>query len=164
MVSIEVDGDVDECRQALRQRLGAVVWRSGGGYSGGHPFVGRVSGNFVEVRKCIKHLNSFAPIFYGRICPARNGAKTRIRGFFFIHPMVFLFSVFLVGVVVAGFIAKGDPQILFTMLPIFAVVILFCLWSARSHSSEIVTFLKEATTARASKESSKDRREPNGTR
>jgi hypothetical protein len=61
----------------------------------GPPFLGSVKGNSFNLRRNINHRNSFLPRIHGRIDSVKNGPRVRIV--MFMHPLVFLFTLFWLG-------------------------------------------------------------------
>jgi len=97
-VPVSLDVVAERLRAVVRERPGfreslRSFWMRTN--PSGPPFLGSVKGNSFHLRRNINHRNSFLPRIHGRIDSVQNGARVRIV--MFMHPLVFLFTLFWLG-------------------------------------------------------------------
>jgi hypothetical protein len=76
----------------------------------GPVFIGKIDGHTFRIRQLVRGRNSFIPLIWGRIEPTQNG--TRIDVTMFMHPFVFTFMLFWLGVCAWGiWLNPGEVQL-----------------------------------------------------
>jgi hypothetical protein len=96
---------------------------------GGPVFVGTIDGHTFRIRQVIRGRNSFIPLIWGRIEPNQSG--TRINVTMLMHPFVFVFMLFWLGVCGWGFYKNPGEIILLIMFAFGATLAIGCFyWEA----------------------------------
>src|SRR6266849_2943210 len=102
--------DVPTSPVVVAERLRAIVGKSPGLWESlrsplrtkpsDPPFIGSVKGNSFRLCRNINYRNSFLPQIWGRILSMQNGARVKVV--MFMHPLVFMFTLFWLGLVGYG--------------------------------------------------------------
>lgn len=140
MIVIGSDYNRDELAAKLKSHLGPVLAAFGGGYRGDKKYIGSCGDRCFNVRIKTSYMNSFAPLFYGRIGELHGRAF--IKGFFGFHFAVLIFLAFIYLLAIFILLTKPSAYLGSVILVLMPLPVVFIgKFLARTHKKDIFDYL-----------------------